>query len=183
MSLAESFWRHVDKTPGHGPNGECWLWIGTLDGGGYGKFSFQRKTYYAHRIAYKLTNDPIPNGMLICHTCDVRNCVHPPHLFSGTYADNMQDASRKGRMASGERHWSRLHPERVSSGDRNGARIHIERMSRGEDNGNASLTWVKVREIRRLHAEESVSQRELARRFSVARTAIKRIVRDEGWHD
>jgi len=176
-SFAESFWRHVRKTE------TCWLWTGTIAGNGYGRLERHGRTCSAHRVAYELVNGPIPEGMILCHTCDVRCCVRPDHLFPGTYTDNMQDASRKGRMASGDRHWSHLHPERVSSGDRNGARIHIERMSRGEDNGNASLTWVNVREIRRLHVEESVSQRELARRFKVARTSIRGIVTGKAWRD
>jgi hypothetical protein len=33
-----------------------------------------------------------------CHSCDVSLCVNENHLFAGTRKDNMQDASRKGRL-------------------------------------------------------------------------------------
>lgn len=35
--------------------------------------------------------------MVICHSCDVRTCVNPDHLFCGTTKENAQDMVRKGR--------------------------------------------------------------------------------------
>lgn len=42
------------------------------------------------------------------HSCDNRACVNPDHLSIGSYKDNMQDCSRKGRTAKnkGNRHIS-----------------------------------------------------------------------------
>jgi DNA invertase Pin-like site-specific DNA recombinase len=42
--------------------------------------------------------------MQVCHTCDVKNCVRPDHLFVGTSADNKHDAMTKGRHAFGRKH-------------------------------------------------------------------------------
>jgi hypothetical protein len=36
--------------------------------------------------------------MHVLHSCDVRHCVRPDHLFLGTNADNMADRDTKGRQ-------------------------------------------------------------------------------------
>jgi hypothetical protein len=59
---------------------------------------------YAHRLSWTLANGrPVPEGMFVCHTCDVTCCVNPAHLFIGTNADNMADAKRKGRTRNAPR--------------------------------------------------------------------------------
>jgi hypothetical protein len=75
----------------------CWLWQGTLGWKGYGQISYRNKQWGTHRLSYTLHKGPIPKGMLVCHTCDVRNCVNPEHLWVGTNKQNMVDCSRKGR--------------------------------------------------------------------------------------
>ena len=100
MDLA-AFWGKVDKTGG------CWLWRGNLSPGRYryGRFSNGRGQWLrAHRIAWELTNGPIPAGLFLCHRCDTPACVNPDHLFLGTHADNMADRGAKGRQLKGERH-------------------------------------------------------------------------------
>jgi hypothetical protein len=58
----------------------------------------------SHRAAYEIFSEPIPDGMILMHTCDVSRCVNPDHLRVGTRADNMADMYSKGRHAHGERH-------------------------------------------------------------------------------
>ena len=70
------FWHKVDKG---GPNG-CWLWLGCVDGGGYGDFRVWPVKVKAHRYAYELLVGPIPEGLQLDHLCRVRNCVNPKHL-------------------------------------------------------------------------------------------------------
>ena len=97
--FVERFWSKVEKA-----DDGCWLWRGgTLSNDypyvnerGVGKLR-------CNRVAWELTYGPIPEGLFVCHTCDVPRCVNPAHLFLGTALDNVQDAIRKGR-------WPRNHP-------------------------------------------------------------------------
>lgn len=53
----------------------------------------------AHRLVYSELKGPIPEGILVCHSCDVRNCIEPAHLFLGTAYDNTKDMIAKNRVA------------------------------------------------------------------------------------
>lgn len=79
------------------PNTGCWLWMGATTAAGYGRLETLGKKAQAHRTAYALFVGPIPNGLLVCHKCDVRSCINPDHLFLGSAADNTRDMIRKGR--------------------------------------------------------------------------------------
>jgi hypothetical protein len=97
-SLAERFWRRVDK----GSPEMCWLWRGQRRRGGYGGIEDgQGRKLSAHRVAWILTRGNIPDGLFVCHSCDEPRCVNPAHLFLGTADDNMADMVAKGRQVSG----------------------------------------------------------------------------------
>jgi len=88
------FWKHTDRRQDH----ECWPWIGTTDGYGYGRVVFMTSYLKAHRVSYELRYGPIADGMVVRHKCDNPNCVNPFHLEEGTQKQNMQDASMRGRL-------------------------------------------------------------------------------------
>jgi HNH endonuclease len=167
---ADQFWLHVRKTEG------CWLWTGPTNGR-YGRVG--RRTY-AHRVSYELEHGPIPDGLFVMHNCDTPLCVRPDHLRVGTAKENTQDAVAKRRMATGERHGTKTHPETVARGARHGTKTHPERINRGEDRPQSKLTEEDVRQIRQL-AALGETRALLARRYGVTSTVIRRIAEGTSW--
>ena len=153
------------------PNADgCLEWGGGIDANGYGVVNWHRpgKRYIigrVHRIVWAITFGPIPPGKFVCHSCDNRKCANAKHLFLGTNRDNILDASRKGRLATG---------------DRNGSRLHPDLLLRGADNPAAKLTAVDVKRIRRMN-HDGYSQSELARAYAVSQSNISLIVRRLKW--
>lgn len=75
----------------------CIEWTGRKDKHGYGLYKVKGKRHLAHRVSYQQSFGEIASGLLVCHTCDVRNCINPDHLFLGTNLDNVNDMLKKGR--------------------------------------------------------------------------------------
>lgn len=101
-----------------GPDETCWEWSGTLTSQGYGTIGYRttnkQKQAFAHRISYEYFVGPIPEGLIVLHTCDNPRCVNPNHLSVGSFADNSADMAQKGRSARGEKNAnSRLTPDDV----------------------------------------------------------------------
>jgi len=98
----------------------CVLWEGARSKGGYGvlnrKHAGKWTTFYVHRLACEFSHGPPPpDKPCAMHSCDVRHCYEPSHLSWGSHSDNVQDATNKGRVAHGSRHWNaKLTEERVT---------------------------------------------------------------------
>lgn len=113
-TIHERFFDKVDKTDA------CWIWKGSKNQKNYGMFVYKGRVHMAHRVAYMEWKGEIPDGRLVCHTCDNPSCVNPDHLFVGSNQDNMDDMKAKGRQKS----------------------------LSGEENKNSKLTWDAVHDIR-----------------------------------
>lgn len=79
----------------------CWVYQGSLDAYGYadlrGWLAGGRPHFKGHRVAWELENGPIPEGMVVMHTCDNPACVWVGHLRLGTQQENLADCRAKGR--------------------------------------------------------------------------------------
>lgn len=153
--VADRFWEKVDKTTT--PEG-CWEWTGSRKKDGYGRIGrggIAGGSVNATRVAWEITNGPIPPGMFICHRCDNPPCVRPDHLFLGTPEDNVVDSMSKGRWIKGERV------------------------------GGSKLTEADVRAIRAKYASAPRFQRGLARaiaaEYGITISNVSAIVRRESW--
>lgn len=95
MSPQVRFLAKIDKVAG----APCWLWTGTRWKNGYGRFFLSRhKAVKAHRYSWEIFNGkPVPQGLVICHSCDNKLCVNPEHLRADTQAFNNQEAIERGR--------------------------------------------------------------------------------------
>ena len=133
------FHERVDKS------GDCWIWLGRLTDDGYGILDVDVKGKLAHRLAWEMESDSIPDGMEVCHHCDNPRCVRVSHLFLGTHQENIADRDRKER------------------------------------GGVAKLTKSQVAEIRRIYSHGSITQKELAARYGVARCTISAITTGTNW--
>ncbi len=91
MNLTDRFMSKVKKTE------SCWLWTAYTNKWGYGTIKILGKMRLAHRVSFTLFRCPIPEGLLVCHTCDNPPCVNPDHLWLGTDKDNASDCLSKGR--------------------------------------------------------------------------------------
>lgn len=89
----------------------CWLWQGFVHKppNPYGATSYRGKNWRVHRLAYFLWKGPLNPVLDVCHSCDVKCCCNPDHLWQGTPKANMQDAAQK--MI-----WSRQHQTHCKSG-------------------------------------------------------------------
>jgi len=93
---APRFWESVEIGE---TDDDCHIWTGHRNPKGYGRLHVNGKNIMAHRFAWILKNGPIPDGKIICHSCDNPSCVNWRHLWIGTHADNIRDRDEKGRAA------------------------------------------------------------------------------------
>ena len=130
----------------------CWLWTGSCDRDGYGRFWSNKFNVSAHRYSYQIHYGFIPDGLFVLHSCDTPACVNPDHLWLGTNQDNMDDMVNKGRCIR----------------------------AKGENSGNAKMTINQVRSIREKH-KRKITYKELANEYGVTKQNIGAVVNRKTW--
>ena len=125
----------------------CWIWTGTCSHSGYGQIKENYRTRLAHRVSWEIHNGAIPEGIVVCHRCDVPQCVNPAHLFLGTMKDNVADMLSKGRGS-----------------DR-----------KGDKHPNSKISNSEILEIIRLHKAGHMGK-EIASRFGISRGYVSQLI-------
>lgn len=169
MTVFERFFAKTKRadSPRPGMATPCLEWTASAKcKQGYGGFTLNGVTELAHRVAWWIRFGVWPSKLLL-HKCDNVKCVDTEHLFEGTDADNAADRESKGRgkRQHGDRHWSRLCPEKIP---------------RGEGHGCASLGEQDVIRMRILRAAGWSTYR-LADEFGVAQSTASSICRRKTW--
>lgn len=135
------------------PNSGCWIWLNAVTRNGYGAVRIENRTTRAHRLCYEVSRRvKLDRHIDVCHSCDVRCCVNPDHLFEGTRTDNMRDCANKGRI-------------RIPG-------------FKGEQAPASVLTESQVLAIR---ATSGKSQRSLGREYGVDKGTIACIIHRKTW--
>lgn len=149
--ISERFWTKA-KIIDHD---SCWLWQGQISGG-YGKFKIKTKSWLAHRVSWMLFNKKdIPDGYLVRHRCDNRQCVNPYHLELGTHKDNVNDMILRKR----------------------------NKPKRGTSQPNSKLTPKDVLEIKDRDKTGHLTHIQLGVKYGVSPAAIGLIRMGRNWRD
>lgn len=192
---------------------ECWPCSGKPNRKGYGCINVRQQPFLAHRLAFQLHwGVVLPIQIQVCHDCpggDNPVCCNPEHLCIGDAKWHAEDRGAKGQTPTGERHWTRFHPERLARGERHGSKTCPERVARGERHsasmreavargkkhgsqtkpecvargetvGGSKLTELQVLDVMVRYLQGAL-QREIANAFGVDQSVISNIVNGKTW--
>jgi hypothetical protein len=91
----ENLLKHTEQ------HGDCLRWTGCKDKDGYGLSSIKGVKMPAHRAAMSFLQDV--TGKYVLHTCNVRDCINPDHLYLGDQQQNVQDQIDAGTFVYGSK--------------------------------------------------------------------------------
>lgn len=134
----------------------CWIYGNNKR---YGLIAVEGKAKSAHKFSYELHKGEVPRGLFVCHTCDVKQCVNPDHLYAGTHEDNNQDIVDRGRQA------------------KNSGRVVKTRSPYRYRNGKA-LSKPHREQMKAEYASGKYTQMQLAARYRISQGTVSATIRN-----
>jgi len=130
---------------------DCWFWTGKKDDDGYGYFSVAGNFHRAHRFSYRHFTGEIPADK----PWVLHSCDNPSCVNPRHLWVGDNAANTADRTAKG-------------------------RSAKGEKNGWSTLKAGQVAEIRRM-ISAGISQRQIAKEFSINQSTVCKINRNQRW--
>jgi len=102
--------RIAEKIDFFGEDG-CWVWLAAKTWEGYGQVKHKGQMRLAHRVAYQVTVEEIPDGLVCDHLCRNTSCVNPDHIEIVTNQENTKrgDYTNRRRKMLASTHCCRGH--------------------------------------------------------------------------
>lgn len=164
----------------------------SLSGNGYlifGAFvNGKRKNVLVHRAVAEAFIGPCPKGVQVNHKDGIKTNNHKSNLEYMTISENQKHALMMGlsklpsERSRGNKHWTRLYPDKVKRGAENGAALHPEKILRGSQCPSSKLTEEKVKAIKSLIKLGELSYSAIGRIFDVTHNNITHIARGKSWN-
>jgi len=76
----------------------CWIWKGTKNQDGRGRFQLRKKKWLASRLSWCILYGDLPEFIFLLHSCDRPECVNPFHLSPGNNSQNAIEARQRGQQ-------------------------------------------------------------------------------------
>lgn len=161
----ERFWNKVEIIHPDDPDA-CYDWLAKKDKNGCGIFAMHCpqlgdkgyhtwKSFRAPRLMWILDNDmPVPDGLLVIHSCDNESCCNPKHIRLGTHQDNTDDRKLRGRWDTNVR---------------------------GEAHPHSKLTVAKVRKICHLYFVKGLQPKAISDKMKVSRCSVHNVIEGKTW--
>jgi hypothetical protein len=149
----------------------CWKWRGASNGSAdIGRFSINKRLQGANRVAHEIYLGPVADSDCVIRKIDclTPGCCNPACLEIGTKAEALSRMGERGTHAGSKCHW-------FKKGVRSGPVI------RGEDVKCSKLTEADVLSIRIERAEKGTTYRDLADRYGVDFSGLRRSAIGQSW--
>jgi hypothetical protein len=99
--MDENRWKIVMRVI---PDGDCLRWTGNHNEKGYGRVYHKGKVVKVHRLLWELDRGPIPEGMVLDHTCQTKDCVMLDHMQLLSVSDHNKVGHQRGELKTAQMH-------------------------------------------------------------------------------